>query len=142
MNTIRELLKKKGNEIFSIQADATVIDALRLLAEKRIGALIAMEGDKLAGIISERDYARKVILEGRSSGDTRVRDIMTRRVICARPDQEVEECLALMTEKRVRHLPIMESKQLVGVVSIGDLVKSIIAEQKFQIEQMETYISG
>ncbi len=142
MNTIQELLSNKGSEIFSVQIDAPVIEALRLLAEKRIGALIVMEGEKLAGILSERDYARKVILEGRTSSDTKVKEIMTSHVVCARPDQEIEECLAIMSEKRVRHLPILEAKQLVGMVSIGDLVKAIIAEQKFQIEQMEHYISG
>ena len=142
MNTIQELLSHKGSDIFSVQIDATVMDALRLLAEKRIGALIVMDGEKLAGILSERDYARKVILEGRASSDTRVEEIMTRHVVCVRPDQTIEECLAIMSDKRVRHLPVLNAKQLVGMVSIGDLVQAIIAEQKFQIEQMEHYISG
>ncbi|VAX10201.1 Inosine-5'-monophosphate dehydrogenase [hydrothermal vent metagenome] len=142
MNTIQELLNNKGSEIFSVQINAPVIEALHLLAEKRIGALIVMDGEMLAGILSERDYARKVVLEGKTSSNTKVREIMTSHVVCARPDQKIEECLAIMSEKRVRHLPILDAKQLVGMVSIGDLVKAIIAEQKFQIEQMEHYISG
>jgi len=142
MNTIQELLNNKGSEIFSVQIDAPVIEALHLLAEKSIGALIVLEGERLAGILSERDYARRVILQGRTSSDTKVKEIMTSHVVCARPDQKIEECLAIMSEKRVRHLPILENKQLAGMVSIGDLVKAIIAEQKFQIEQMEHYISG
>ncbi len=142
MKTIRELLNSKGSEIFSVQRDATVFEALRLMAEKRIGALIVLDGEKLAGILSERDYARKVILEGRASSDTKVSEIMTSRVVCAQPSQRIDECLGVMTDKRVRHLPIMDSKQLVGMVSIGDLVKAIIADQQFQIEQMEQYITS
>ncbi len=115
---------------------------MKLMAEKEVGALMVMEGAKLVGIISERDYARKVILQGRSSRTTQVKEIMTTRVVYAQPEQHIEECMALMTEKRVRHLPVMEEGQLLGVISIGDLVKSIIAEQKFIIEQLERYING
>ncbi len=112
------------------------------MADKEVGALMVMEGTKLVGVFSERDYARKVILKGHSSKNTQIKEIMTTRVVYAQPDQTVEECMALMTEKRIRHLPILEGGQLLGVISIGDLVKSIIAEQRFIIEQLERYISG
>ena len=142
MKRTRDILVVKGHDIWSIEPGASVYDAMKLMAEKEIGALMVMEGAKLVGIISERDYARKVILHGRSSRTTQVREIMTTRVVYAQPDQNIEECMALMTEKRVRHLPVMEAGELVGVISIGDLVKSIIAEQKFIIEQLERYITG
>ena len=122
--------------------NASVYDAMKLMADKGIGALLVMEGAKLVGIISERDYARKVILQGRSSRTTAVREIMTTRVAYAEPEQNIEECMALMTEKRIRHLPVIEAGEVRGVISIGDLVKSIIAEQKFIIEQLERYISS
>lgn len=142
MKKVKDILKVKGHDVCSIEPGATVYDAMKLMADKEIGALMVMEGTKLVGLISERDYARKVILLGRSSKTTEVKEIMTSRVVYAQPDQNIEECMALMTEKRVRHLPVMEEGELVGVISIGDLVKSIIAEQKFIIEQLERYITG
>lgn len=142
MKRVKDILDVKGRNVWSIDPNATVYDAMKLMAEKEIGALMVMEGSKLVGIISERDYARKVILQGRSSPTTQVREIMTSRVVYAQPDQNIEECMALMTEKRVRHLPVIEEGKVVGVISIGDLVKSIIDEQKFIIEQLERYISG
>jgi CBS domain-containing protein len=120
----------------------TVYDALKLMAEKNLGAVLVMEGDRLAGILSERDYARKVILHGKSSRDTLVREIMSERVVCVVPEQPAEECMALMTDKRVRHLPVLEGDQVIGVISIGDVVKAIISEQEFMIEQLEHYITG
>ena len=142
METVRQLLEEKGHEVWSIRPDASVFEAIELMAEKGIGALVVMEADKTVGLISERDYARSVILKGRASRETPIREIMTQRVICARPDQTVQECMALMTEKRVRHLPVMEGERLIGLVSIGDLVKAIITEQQFIIEQLEHYISN
>jgi CBS domain-containing protein len=142
MTRVRDILTTKGNEVWSIGPDESVYDAMKLMAEKGVGALLVMEGAKVVGVISERDYARKVILQGRASRTTRVREIMTVQVLYADPDQNIEECMALMTEKRVRHLPVMDKGQVVGVISIGDLVKSIITEQKFIIEQLERYITG
>jgi CBS domain-containing protein len=139
---VRDILAVKGRDVWSIGPSASVYDAMKLMADKGIGALLVVEGEKVVGIISERDYARKVILQGRSSRTTQVREIMTSRVAYAEPEQNIEECMALMTEMRIRHLPVMESGKLRGVISIGDLVKSIIAEQKFIIEQLERYISG
>jgi len=140
MNTVRQLLQAKGSQIYAIAPDARVFDALKLMAEREVGALVVMEGGTLAGIISERDYARKVILHGKSSHDLQVRDIMTAKVITVHPGQTVEECMALMTEKRIRHLPVIEGDRLIGVVSIGDLVKEVIAEQEQTIKQLESYI--
>jgi CBS domain-containing protein len=121
---------------------ALVYDAMKLMADKEIGALLVMEGTTLAGILSERDYARKIILQGRSSLTTEVREIMTSRVVCAGPERSIEECMALMTDKRIRHLPVVEAGQVCGMISIGDLVKAIIAEQQFIIQQLERYITG
>jgi CBS domain-containing protein len=121
---------------------ALVYDAMKLMADKEIGALLVMEGATLAGILSERDYARKIILQGRSSLTTEVREIMTSRVVCAGPERSIEECMALMTDKRIRHLPVVEAGQVCGMISIGDLVKAIIAEQQFIIQQLERYITG
>jgi len=140
MKTLKQLLEAKGGNVYSIMPDARVFDALKLMADKSVGALIVMEGGRLAGIISERDYARKVILHGKSSHDLQVRDIMTSKVISVHPGQTVEECMALMTEKRIRHLPVTEGERLIGVLSIGDLVKEVIAEQRQTIEQLESYI--
>ena len=140
MKSVRQLLQSKGREIYSITPDARVFDALKLMAEKNVGALVVIEGGRLAGIISERDYARKVILLSKSSHDIAVREIMTSRVITVNPDHTVEECMALMTGKRIRHLPVTEGERLTGVLSIGDLVKEVIAEQEQTIKQLESYI--
>lgn len=142
MKRVKDILGVKGNDVWSIEPGASVYDAMKLMADKEVGALMVIDGTKLVGIVSERDYARKVILHGRSSKSTEVKEIMTTHVLYARPEQHIEECMALMTEKRVRHLPVMDEGRLVGVISIGDLVKSIITEQKFIIEQLERYISG
>ena len=140
MTTLKMLLKDKGHDVWSVHPDDTVLDAIKMLAEKDIGALIVIKDDKPVGIFTERDYARNVYLKGKSSLDTAVRDVMAAPVICAKIDQTVNECMALMTKKRIRHLPVMDGDELVGMVSIGDLVKSVIAEQQFTIEQMEQYI--
>ena len=140
MTTLKMLLKDKGHDVWSVHPDDTVLDAIKMLAEKDIGALIVIKDDKPVGIFTERDYARNVYLKGKSSLDTAVRDVMVAPVICVKPDQTVDVCMALMTAKRFRHLPIMDGDELVGMVSIGDLVKSVIAEQQFTIEQMEQYI--
>ena len=140
--TVKDLLREKGRDVWTIHADACVIDALRLMAAKEIGALMVMEGGQLTGVISERDYARKVVLHGKSSKDTPVREIMTRKVLYVRPEQTVEECMALMTEKHVRHMPVLDGDQMIGVVSIGDVVKSVISEQQFLISHLENYIRG
>ena len=142
MKTVDNLLKKKGSQIWAIAPDASIYEAVSMMAEKGIGALLVMEGEQLNGIISERDYARKVILAGKSSRQTPVREIMTTAVLCAKLEQSVEQCLALMTDKRIRHLPVADGGKVVGLVSIGDLVKEIIAEQQFIIEQLEHYIAG
>ena len=142
MKSARQLLEAKGSQVWSVHPDASVYDAIEVMADKEVGALMVLDGGALVGVISERDYARKVILRGRSSKHTAVKEIMTTRVIYARPDQTVEECMALMTEKRIRHLPIVDGDELLGVVSIGDLVKTMLAEQQFVIEQLEQYISG
>jgi CBS domain-containing protein len=142
VKTVRDILEIKGRNVWRVELETTVFEALRLMAEKEVGALVVMDGEKLAGIISERDYARKVILHGRASATTLVKEIMTTHVVCAQPDQSIEECMAVMTDKRVRHLPVIEDNNVVGIVSIGDLVKSIISEQKFMIEQLERYITS
>lgn len=142
MKKISQLLKKKGDDIWSVQPTDSVFDAIRIMSEKSVGALLVMDGKSLVGILSERDYARRVILEGRSSRDTAVRDIMTPRVIHAVPSQTIREALAVMTEKRVRHLPVLDGSRVVGVVSIGDLVKEVIADQRITIEQLERYITS
>jgi CBS domain-containing protein len=140
MISVRQLLDRKGRQLFSIAPGAVVLEAIRLMAERHVGALLVMEGDTLSGIVSERDYARKVILLGRSSADTPVRDIMTAQVITVQPETPVEKCMQIMTERRVRHLPVTEGGRVVGMVSIGDLVKAVIAEQQQHIEQLESYI--
>jgi CBS domain-containing protein len=142
MISIRQLLDQKGGKILSIHPDATVFDAIAKMAENDIGSLVVIEGEGLVGIITERHYARNVVLKGKTSPATPVRDIMERNVITVRPAQRVEECMALMTAKRVRHLPVMEGGKLVGIISIGDLVKSIISGQRFVIDQLEHYIHG
>jgi CBS domain-containing protein len=142
MATIRQLLLDKGNKVHSIGPEDTVYDAIRKMADESIGSLIVMDGGKIVGIITERDYARNVVLKGRASPATRVRDIMEPRVLYAKPDQSVEECMAIMTDKRVRHLPVIEQEKAIGVISIGDLVKNIISHQKFIIDQFEHFIRG
>jgi CBS domain-containing protein len=142
MQTISEILNAKGGHVWTIAPGDTIFDAVRLMAEKGIGALLVMDGDKPVGLVTERDYARRVALEGRSSKTAAVREIMSSRVICVRPERTVDDCMALMTDKRVRHLPVLDHKQVVGIVSIGDLVKAVIAEQQFMIDQLHEYITG
>ena len=140
MKSVGQLLQGKARGLCTVTSDTRVFDALRQMAEKDIGALLVVDSGKLAGILSERDYARKVILQGKSSQDTPVKDIMTERVVCVQPKNTVEECMALMTDKRIRHLPVLEDKKVIGVISIGDVVKEVISEQRFVIEQLEQYI--
>jgi len=142
MKRVKDILAVKGQAIYSIAPDASVYDAMKQMADKGIGALLVMESERLVGVISERDYARKVILLGRSSRSTQVKEIMTSHVLYAQPQQNIDECMAIMTERRVRHLPVVDTGKVIGVISIGDLVKSIITEQKFIIEQLEKYITG
>ena len=140
MTTVRQLLNQKGSNIWSIQPDATVFDAVAKMAEKDVGSLVVMDGEELVGIITERHYARNVILKGKTSPATPVRDIMERHVVIAQSGQSVDECMAIMSEERVRHLPVFEGRKPIGIVSIGDLVKSTIGDQKFLIDQLEHYI--
>ncbi len=140
MKTVKQLLATKLIGVVSIGPDASVFDALTLMAEKDIGALIVLEGTKLVGILSERDYARKVILLGKSSRDIPVREIMTHKVLCVTPAHKVDECMGLMTQKRCRHLPVLDDKHVIGVLSIGDLVKEMLSEQQLVIQQLESYI--
>jgi CBS domain-containing protein len=143
MKSVAEILRSKPEQaVHTITPSASVFDAVKLMAEKSIGALLVMEDLKIDGIITERDYARKIVLMGRSSKETPVRDIMTSPVMYVRPDQTNEECMALMTDNRVRHLPVIDNGKLMGLISIGDLVKDIISEQKFIIDQLEHYIMG
>ena len=142
MITVGHVLQEKGNRIWSVSSDTTVYDALTLMAENNLGAVLVMDGARIAGMFSERDYARKVILEGKSSKETPVKEIMTKDVLFVRPDHSIEDCMALMTDKRTRHFPVMEGEQLVGVISIGDVVKAIISEHQFVIKQRENYITG
>jgi len=140
MTTVRQLLDRKGRAVFSVEPQAPVLEAIRAMASHHVGALLVMQGEKLTGIVSERDYARKVILLGRSSADTPVHDIMSAPVTTVSPDTSVQTCMQLMTDKRVRHLPVIEGARVIGMVSIGDLVKAVIAEQQQHIEQLENYI--
>ncbi len=142
IKSIRDVLKKKGDSVINISPDATVYSALELMAAKNVGALLVMKGQQVVGIISERDYARKVILEGRSSLKTSVENIMATKVLYITKDKSVEEGLALMSDKRCRHLPVLEDKKLIGMVSIGDLVNAHVAEKDFMINQLEHYILG
>jgi CBS domain-containing protein len=142
VKTVRDILQIKGSDVWRIPFEATVLDALKLMAEKEIGALVVVDGLNPVGIISERDYARKVILHGRSSLTTLVKEIMSSHIVYTHPDQPIEECMAIITDRRIRHLPVMEESNLIGIISIGDLVKTIIADQKFTIEQLERYITG
>jgi CBS domain-containing protein len=142
LRTINQVLEGKGREVWTVDPEQTVYDALTLMAEKNIGALAVMESGRLIGTISERDYARNVILKDRRSRDTKVREVMCRKVPVVSPGNSVEECMAVVTDTRVRHLPVFDGDELVGIVSIGDLVKAIIADQKFMIEQLENYITS
>lgn len=142
MSTVKEVLASKGTEVYTIAPGATVLDALRIMADREIGALVVVDGERVVGVISERDYARKVILKGRFSKDTHVKAIMTPADVVVKPTQTVEECMTLMTEKRHRHLPVLDNGKLVGIISIGDIVKTIITHQQFLIRNLENYISG
>jgi CBS domain-containing protein len=142
MTRVEDLLQAKGRTVWSISADASVYEAIQMMADRGVGALPVVAAEKPAGIVSERDYARKVILQGKSSKDTPVRDIMTSPVYFVRPEQSIEQCMVLMTDKRIRHLPVLDGEHLAGIVSIGDLVKAVIAEQQIRIEQLESYITG
>ena len=140
MKSLKQLLAAKGNQVYSIGPNAKVIEALQLMAQKDVGALAVMEGGRLVGMLSERDYARKVILHGKSSQDVPVKDIMTVDVITIDPNHTMEDCMALVTQRRIRHLPVCDGDKLVGLVSIGDLVKEVIADQEQTIKQLESYI--
>lgn len=142
MTMVRQLLKEKGHNIFTVGPDETVFDAIRKMADENIGSLVVCEGKKLIGIITERHYARNVFLKGRASPSTLVKDVMETQVVFVRPDQTVDECMAVMSEKRVRHLPVMDQEKLIGIISIGDLVKHIISDQKFTIDQLTHFISS
>ncbi len=143
MANVKQILETKGHDdIWSIGPNDWVIDALKLMTEKNAGALIVMKMDKIVGIISERDYARKVDLAGKSAAQTQVREIMTRNVVCINAHHSIENCMGLMTQKRIRHLPVCKDKAVIGMISIGDVIKSLLSEQEFMIEQLESYITG
>jgi CBS domain-containing protein len=142
MRSVKDILQEKGTQVYSISPDAKVYEALQMMADKNVGALMVMEGDTAAGLISERDYARKIVLKGKFSKDVPVREIMTADMVCIGPDADVEECMELMTDKRVRHLPVFKNDQLIGIISIGDIVKAIIEHKEEIIEQLENYIKG
>ena len=142
MINVRHILQEKGGGLWSVSPETIVFDALQLMAEKNCGALVVLEGERLVGIFSERDYARKIILKGRKSRETTVSEIMSTEVTFVHPGQSVDECMALMTEKRIRHLPVVDQDKLLGVISIGDVVKAVISEREFTIKQLENYITG
>jgi len=142
MTAVRHILDQKGHQVWSVHPGDTVFDAIKMMADKDVGALLVLDGGKVVGIVTERDYARNVFLKGRASPQTLVGEIMAEDVICVMPDKSIEECLAIMTARRVRHLPVIGDGDLLGIVSIGDLVKSIISDREFVIEQLEHYISG
>ncbi|MCH7636233.1 MAG: CBS domain-containing protein [Proteobacteria bacterium] len=142
MKLIKHLLDRKGRDIISVKPETSVLDAIRLMAEKGIGSLVVMEDQELLGIMSERDYARKVIIKGRSSESTAVSEIMTANVFTTSSSETVNDCMSVMTEKKIRHLPVVEDNAVIGMISIGDLVKAIISDQQEEIEQLEHYISG
>ena len=142
MTTVRQLLDQKGREILSIDPSATVFDAVAKMAEKDVGSLVVMDDDEIVGMITERHYARNVVLKGKTSPATPISDIMEKNVVVVQPEQSVEQCMAIMTDKRIRHLPVVDGEKLIGVISIGDLVKSIVGDQKFTIGQLEHYIHG
>jgi CBS domain-containing protein len=140
MKTVQQLLESKRYNLISVAPSSTVLDALKVMAEKEIGAVVVIEDGHLVGIFSERDYARKVVLQGKASKDTPVREIMTEKVVCVSPDQTIEDCMGLMTDKRIRHLPVLDHKKVIGVISIGDVVKEMLSEKEFVIKQLESYI--
>jgi CBS domain-containing protein len=140
MRTVQQILDEKEPRLLTIAPDASVLDALKLMAERDVGALVVLDGERLAGIFSERDYARKIILFGKSSKETSVSEIMTSKVVCVRPEQTADACMSLMTDKRVRHLPVLSGKKVVGIISIGDVVRAMISDQQHTIEQLEQYI--
>ncbi|MFA3783594.1 CBS domain-containing protein [Melioribacteraceae bacterium 4301-Me] len=142
MKTVKHILKTKGNAVWTVNPNTKVFDALKLMAEKNIGAVVVVENNQLKGILSERDYARKVALEGLSSHEISVEKIMSNRIFYVNPNTSVEECMALMTEKRIRHLPVLENEKLVGLISIGDVVKEMLDDKNFVISQLEQYIIG
>ena len=142
MTTVKHILDRKGRRVHSIRPEAFVFDALKMMADKNIGSLLVLENGKLVGIITERIYAREIALKGRTSSQTLVRDVMSTNLICVSPDQTVEDCMAVMTKKTVRHLPVLDDGKVVGIVSIGDMVNSIIRDQEFIIDQLEHYIQG
>jgi CBS domain-containing protein len=142
MTTVKQLLDAKGHDVHCVHPDDSVLDALRVLETKNVGSVLVTDGGKLVGIFTERHYARNVFLKGRSSPETPIRDVMEREVVCVAPEKTVDACMALMTEKHIRHLPVLRDEELVGVISIGDLVKSIIADREFTIEQLEHFIRG
>ncbi len=142
MKTVADLLKGKKNVVWSVSPENSVHDALQLMADKDIGAVLVMEGKDLLGIFSERDYARRILLQGRRSKETPVRDVMTDEVVCIIPERTVEECMALMTEHHIRHLPVVIQNEIQGVISVGDIVHAVIGEKEFMIQQLETYIRG
>ena len=141
-STVQHLLQAKGAEVWSVSPESTVYEALQVMAEKDVGAVLVLEQGKLVGVFSERDYARRVILEGRSSKTAPVRDLMARDVLSVGPDELIEDCMKLMTEKHVRHLPVMKNDQLAGIITIGDVVKKMISDQDFTIHQLERFITG
>ena len=140
MQTINQLLQNKGTHVETVEADATVYNALEIMADQGIGSVLVMRNNKPVGLFSERDYARNIVLKGRTSRETKVSEVMSTQVVVVDPKQSIEECMAIMTEKRVRHLPVIENDQLMGIISIGDLVKAIIENQQFVIEQLVSYI--
>ena len=142
MKTVEDILKSKGHDICSVGPADTVFDAVKQMADAGTGSVLVMDSDRLVGILTERDYARKVVLDGRSSKEMQVSDVMTSKVLCVTPERTIDECMALMTDKRARHLPVLDHKRVVGVVSIGDLVKAVISEQRILIDQLQNYISG
>jgi len=142
MESIKQLLKNKGSEVWHVSPDTHVFDALKIMADKNIGAMPVLDSDKIVGIFSERDYARKVILHGKASKNTLIKEIMSTKVLYVGLEQSIEECMALMTDKRIRHLPVLEDGELLGIISIGDVVKAIISEQQITIHWLEKYISG
>jgi CBS domain-containing protein len=140
--TVKQILSEKGHEVWSTSPDTTVFDALKFMSDKSVGALVVLDDLEVVGVFSERDYARKVMLKGKSSKKLPVKEIMTRRVVCVKPGNTTEECMALMTDKHIRHLPVVDGDELVGIISIGDVVKAIISQQELVIEQLESYITG